>query len=171
MWDASVEYEYSVIMCSSPEYNTLCELTDVLRLAVKSNLTNLSGALLAKHLILPTDDSELRNQMHSEASRAARLVELIQMKVCEDPQQYYTFIQVLEDQGRQYYASILKKLREKFEGTRSSVWVYTIVRSWEITVKSEMGQAIILVPNVGFYMQSCKPMTVIFFFHMKLNFM
>ena len=102
-------------MCSSAEYDTLHELTDALRLALKSSLINLSGALLAKYLILPTDDNELRNQKHSEAERSARLVELIQMKVQEDPQQYYTFIGVLEAQGRQYYAAILEKLDRKLQ--------------------------------------------------------
>ena len=99
-------------MSSGSEYNTLIELTGDLRVAVQSDLTHLSGVLLAKYLISPDDDRYLRNQLHSEADRAAKLIELIQSRVHQNPQHYHTFIRVLQDGGCQAYADILHKLHQ-----------------------------------------------------------
>ena len=52
--------------------------------------------------------SELRNKMHAEADRAARLVELVQNKVLLDSQLYHTFVGIL----RSNY--ILRKLDQTY---------------------------------------------------------
>ena len=96
---------------SSAEYDTMITLTTDLQLATKSDLTFLSGALLGENLISSRNGSELRNVAHSEEDRAARLVELIQDKVKQNPQHYYTFISVLE-KNQDYYSDILKKLHK-----------------------------------------------------------
>ena len=98
-------------MCSTPEYKTLISLTAELRRAVQFDLVSLSDDLVAKHLISPNTASQLRNQTHSEAERAAELVGYIQNKVQQNPQHYHTFVQILENQDQEYYCDILNKLR------------------------------------------------------------
>lgn len=102
-------------MSTTPEYNTLISLTDELRLAVQPNLVSLSGSLMAKYLITPEKANQLRNQMHSEADRAANLVDIIRNKVLQNAQHYHTFVQVMESQGRKYYHDILNKLDEVYQ--------------------------------------------------------
>ena len=112
-------------MSSSSEYNTLIELTGDLRVAVRSHLTYLSGVLLAKHLISPDDDHYLRNQLHSEADRAAKLIELIQNRVQQNPKHYNKFICVLQDGACQVYADILHKLDQvlqRHQCNGNSMW-------------------------------------------------
>ena len=56
----------------------------------------------------------MRNKMHSEESRAARLVELIRDKVEQNPKSYHMFVNALEaDQLANQ--DILELLKEKFE--------------------------------------------------------
>ena len=107
-------------MSSSSEYNTLIELTGDLRVAVQSDLTHLSGVLLAKYLISPDDDRYLRNQLHSEADRTAKLIELIQNSVHQNPQHYHTFNRVLQDGACQVYADILRKLHQVLQRHQSN---------------------------------------------------
>ena len=92
------------------EYQTIISATSKLRTAVRGDLTSLSGCLLAKRLISTDNDSELRNTRTEIADRAARLVELIQQKVYLDPQNYTTFIEVLEDSCQ--YSDILRFLSQ-----------------------------------------------------------
>ena len=99
---------------NSSEYRTLVELTSQLRLAVKSDITSVSGELVSCGLISPDNDSELRNKMHSEADRAARLVELVQNKVLLDSQHYHTFIGILQSNWGKLYSDILQKLDQTY---------------------------------------------------------
>ena len=78
------------------EYNTLIKLTSELRLAVRSELISLTGALLASRLISLDNDIELRNTAHSEVERSARLVELVQNKVRQNPHHYHSFVGILQ---------------------------------------------------------------------------
>ena len=99
---------------STPEYLTLIFLTGELRGAVQNDLVPMCDNLVAKYLISPDIASQLRSPMHPKADRAANLIEIIQNKVQQNPQHYHTFIQVLENQGREYYHDILNRLREVY---------------------------------------------------------
>ena len=56
----------------------------------------------------------MRNGMHPEATRAAKLVELIRDKVEQNPKCYHTFIEVLE-QDQMTNQDILEQLKEKYD--------------------------------------------------------
>ena len=84
------------------EYSTLIDLTRELRLAVRPDLISLTGSLLAARLILLDNDIELRNTAHSEVERSARLVELVQNKVQQNPCHYHSFIGILQGNQDQY---------------------------------------------------------------------
>ena len=98
---------------NSPEYQTVLALVLDLRLAVKSHLTTLGGALLARGLISSDNESYLRNQMFTEAQRAARCVELVQDMIEQDASNFHRFIEVLESNKLQY-KTILSKLQETY---------------------------------------------------------
>lgn len=96
-------------MTNSSEYNTLISNTAELALAVRPNLISLSEAMQAARLISLDNASELRNVQHIEAQRAARLVELLLIKVQLNPQHFYTFLEVLQ-RDQDQYADILRKV-------------------------------------------------------------
>ena len=81
--------------------------------AVRGDLIELSGHLLAGGLISDNNCSELKNRNIEEADRAARLVELVRIKVELDPQNYFKFIRVLEKDSH-YYSDILRTLSDKY---------------------------------------------------------
>jgi hypothetical protein len=99
---------------NSAEYDTMINLTPDLRLAVKSNLTPLSGDLFAENLISSSSEEEMRNDVHSKEHRAAEVVKLVQDKVKQNPQHYDTFIRVLW-RDHDCYSDILQKLHEEFQ--------------------------------------------------------
>ena len=100
---------------NSAEYNTLIDLTVELRLAVSPHLLSLSGHLLAKRLISPDNEAELRNAVHSEAVRAAKLVGLVQNKVRQNSLHYHTFIGILKgDEGHHVFEDICQKLVDAY---------------------------------------------------------
>ena len=86
-------------MCHSEtaEYQTIIRCTPELKTAVESHLTNLSGHLLAKHLISPEQDVELRGNTHTKCDRAAILVQLVTVKVEQNSGNYSIFIKILEE--------------------------------------------------------------------------
>ena len=98
---------------NSPEYRTFMALTSDLNLAVRSNLISLGGALVACGLISPNDYDDLRNPMHSEATRAANLTALVSRKIQEASSNYHTFVSVLKQDYVQYN-HILSKLNHKY---------------------------------------------------------
>ena len=108
-----VQARSSVVRCimegNSTEYKALIALTTDLRLAVRSDLISLSGALLSSRLISTDNEAELRNTVHSEAERSARLVELVQNKVQQSAHHYHTFVGILCE-NQDHHADILKKL-------------------------------------------------------------
>lgn len=95
------------------EYNTLIKLTSELRLAVRSELISLTGALLASQLISLDNDIELRNTAHSEVERSARLVELVQNKVRQNPHHYHSFVGILQGNQDQY-RDMLQQLEDAY---------------------------------------------------------
>ena len=101
---------------NSAEYSTLLDLTVDLRLAVSSELISLSGALLAKRIISPNNDSELRNTVHSTAERSAKLVELVQNKVRQNSRHYHTFIGILEEHCK----DIIQKLEQTYSSYKET---------------------------------------------------
>ena len=113
----------------SPEYRTIIDLTRELRLAVGSDLISLSGALLSSGLISPDNDAELRNTVRSEPERSARLVELIQKKVLQNPRHYHTFVGILHGHQHQYYLDILQKLEQVHQEKKVSIVVLSNTRS------------------------------------------
>lgn len=100
------------------EYQTLILCTPKLRTAASSDLTRLSGCLLAKGLISRDNDSELRNRHTEVADRAARLVELVQQKVNLDTQNYTKFIEILKENQ---FDDILKILSDSEAFTQGNV--------------------------------------------------
>ena len=98
---------------NSPEFKTIIQCTPVLTTAVKDELTQLSGELLAEGLIADDNAANLRNQFIGAAERAAQLVGYVRNRVSLDTGNYHTFIGVLEKR-RNEHAGILRKLNEKF---------------------------------------------------------
>ena len=88
--------------------------TRALRTAVQPHLFALGASLVSEDLISTDNDSDLRNTMHSEPERAARLVEILQLKVKLESQNYHTFVRILDD-DRDIYKDILKTLSEKYQ--------------------------------------------------------
>ena len=107
-------------MADVPEYKTLIQCTPKLRLAVRGDLINLSGQLLAAGLISPDAFSELRNPMILQNERAAKLVQLITEKVQHNQSNYHTFIDTLS-RGSQIYSDVLRILNETYTGLQGSV--------------------------------------------------
>ena len=108
---------------NSPEYDTLIKSTPVLKLAVQDHLSLLSGHLLSRHLISTEQDSELRNEMHSEANRAASLVGMLLDKVKVNSSCYHTFIEVLEGCG-ELFIDIVKHLKDTHKSLTSGIYIY-----------------------------------------------
>lgn len=102
---------------NTAESRTLQSRTNELRLAVKHDLTGLGGALFSVGLITKGICEELGNAMHSEDTRASRLIGIIQDKVRENPRNYHTFIGVLEKQDLTQYGDILHMLQDTYKGT------------------------------------------------------
>ena len=103
---------------NSPEYETVIQCTSMLRTAVQDHLLTLSGHLLGRHLISPEQDGELRNERHSESSRAAGLVKMVQGRVKLSPKWYHTFIEVLERE-EDNFKDILKYLKDTYSSLTS----------------------------------------------------
>ena len=99
---------------NSAEYSTPIHLTSELRLAVRSEFISLTGSLLATTLISLDNDIELRNTVHSEVERSARLVELVQNKVRQNPRHYHSFIGILQGNQDQY-RDILQRLEQTYQ--------------------------------------------------------
>ena len=98
----------------SEEYRTMIDLTNQLRLAVRSELISLSGSLLASRLISPEGDAELRNTARSEVERSARLVEMVQNKVRQNPHHYHSFFGILQGNQDQH-RDILQRLEHTYQ--------------------------------------------------------
>ena len=98
----------------TPEYRTMVKCTRVLRTAVQTHLFSLGASLLSEELISTDNDSDIRNTMHSEPERAARLIEILQLQVKLEPQNFHTFLSVLNN-DRDIYKDILKTLKEKYQ--------------------------------------------------------
>ena len=98
----------------TPEYMTMVRCTRALRTAVQTQLFSLGASLLSAGMISTDNDSDIRNTMHSEPERAARLIEILQLKVELESQTFHTFLSIL-DKDRDIYKGILKMLREKYQ--------------------------------------------------------
>lgn len=98
---------------NSAEFSTLLDRTIDLRLAVNSELISLSGHLLATRIISLENESELRNTLLSTAERSAKLVELVQNKVRQNPRHYLTFIGILQG-NQKHYQDILQNLKHTY---------------------------------------------------------
>ena len=121
---------------NSAEYKTMIDLTSELRVAVRPELVSLTGSLLASRLISPHNDIELRNIVHSEVERSAKLVELVQNKVRQNPRHYHSFIGILQGNQDQY-GDILRKLentcqkQQQQDGMIKAVYSTSIGVIWE----------------------------------------
>ena len=98
---------------STVEYQTIVSCTTKLMAAVCSDLVRLSGCLLEKGLISQENASGLRNRNIEEADRAARLVDLVQLKVKLDSKNYIQFTSILKE-DEHHYSDILRILRETY---------------------------------------------------------
>ena len=104
---------YLMIIIDTTEYQTIRKCTPQLIIAFKHNLTELSGHLLSKGLISADQGSELRNQMHSESDRAAKLVDFVLNKVELAPECYSIFTEALEV-DKPTNDQVLKLLKETY---------------------------------------------------------
>ena len=95
----------------------MIDCTSELRLAVRPELISLTGSLLASRLISPDNDIELRDTAHSGEVRSARLVELVQNKVRQNPRHYHSFIGILHGNEDQY-GDILQQLEQAYQEQR-----------------------------------------------------
>lgn len=98
---------------NTPEYLTVQELVNDIKLAIKPNLLTLGGQLEASRLITTDNNARLRNLMFTEAQRAAQCVQFIQDRIEEDASNYTKFYEVLMKDKMQN-ESILKKLHETY---------------------------------------------------------
>ena len=96
---------------NSEEYRALIKANHKLAkaIALESNLTSLSLALVSNSLITVDQGDALRNEMHSKSDRAAKLVTLITGLVELDVDNYYAFLRILREEGSTY-VSILNDL-------------------------------------------------------------
>ena len=100
------------------EYQTIKKCTPQLKIATQHTLTKLSGHLLSRGLITADQDGELRNNMHSESDRAAKLISLILNKVELAPKYYSMFINALEE-DKLNNEIVLKLLEETYSSLTS----------------------------------------------------
>ena len=99
-------------MSNTPEYKTLIQCTQQLRRAVQSEITTLSGQLLAAGLITFDAETELRKASKSETERAARLVNTVTSRVQLNPRSYHSLIDILSRESR--FNDILQTLNETY---------------------------------------------------------
>ena len=98
---------------NTPEYRTMIQCTPHLEIAIKNQLTTLSGELLAVGLLSTDNAGALRNQTIDEADRAAKLVEFVANKVCLNTSDYLLFVEVLQKR-RTDNKSILPLLEQTY---------------------------------------------------------
>ena len=79
------------------EYQTIERCTSQLITAVQDDLTKLSSQLLSKGLITVNQSRQLRNKMHTEFDRAAKLVDFVLNKAELNSGCYHTFIECLKE--------------------------------------------------------------------------
>ena len=93
------------------EYKAIIKHTVELRTAVKNNITTLSGHLLCNQLITSENEEELRIISQSESDRAAKLVGFVQHRVELNPDNFCTFIKILEkdEKNYEYIINLLKE--------------------------------------------------------------
>ena len=98
---------------NSPEYRTIIQCTPDLTIALRGDLTKLSGELLAAGLIADDNAAALRNQFIGEAERAAQLMGFVRNRVSLDTSNYHSFIRVLEKRKADHI-DILQILDNKY---------------------------------------------------------
>ena len=79
------------------ELQTLLECNRELINAFSSDLTNVSGTLLARRFITEGTDSEMRIESHAKDFRASQLVEAIRKKIELAPNKFKEFLEVLQE--------------------------------------------------------------------------
>ena len=106
---------------SSSEFETLVRLTPDLQLAVKDDLPRLGSKLLSIGLI-PVDryNHIILNPYRPQHELAADLVQLVQEKVQQNPQNYHIFITILEE-DLTLYGDILERLQKIYNGISTGV--------------------------------------------------
>jgi hypothetical protein len=85
------------------EYRTLIRRTADLELGVKMHLITLGAELVSKELITPEQYEETRNRLKPLDERAANLIYFVQVKVRQDPEYFYVFVDILEDINKYVY--------------------------------------------------------------------
>ena len=102
----------------TPECQTIVATTENLRLALQHDLVSIGSALVGRGVISTEQYARLRNRMHSEADRAADLIQWIQEKIQgSEIQIYHTFLEVLQWYPLQYshIVSILQQTYAQFQ--------------------------------------------------------
>ena len=99
---------------NTSEYKTLVTHTEELKVAIQSDLVSIIAALSAKNLINAASLSD-----GTELERAAKLVNLIQNEVTQNPKKNYeAFVDTLK--ARPHYSDIVNKLEKTFSQYNST---------------------------------------------------
>ena len=106
-------------LTDTAEYQTIIKCTPQLKTAVRDNLIELSGHLLANRLITVDQCDELNNEKNQKSERAAKLVTFVVNKVELNSGYYHTFIECLEE-DEQNNRSILEHLKETYTHNHNS---------------------------------------------------
>ena len=97
-------------MSNPKECDILRKATPQLESAIRETITPLCAKLLARGLIDRDQRIKLRNAARDKVERAADLVDIIAGKVEQDPKNFYTFIEVLQESG-DTYAEVLQRMK------------------------------------------------------------
>lgn len=96
------------------EYLTIEACTADIELAVRNNLTPLSGKLIACGLIDGAQSRQLTNRMLDETDRAHQLVQFVQAKVAGNKKHYSSFVKDVLGANRAHYRDIIEYLETKY---------------------------------------------------------
>ena len=95
----------------SPEYKTLQRVGPRLKNAIQHDIDDLSLQLHSCGMITDDNYEEFTNRMISTHQRASSLLRVVQSRVGQNPLNYATFVNILENkQPRGYYRSIISEL-------------------------------------------------------------
>ena len=104
------------------EYLTIQHCTVNIQIAVKNDLTNISGRLFQCGLINATQSEKLTNQNRDVAERAKLVVDFILDKVSLNKENYSKFINEVLGADRTHYRDIIKCIEKEYgKYTHSSV--------------------------------------------------
>ena len=101
-------------------YQTILRCGAKIKLAVQSNLTDISDLMVGKRLITVDNGGELRNRNHSEADRASRFLQLLLSSVKGDEGNYRVFVDKILGANYYFYHGTIAHLNSEFDKIKGS---------------------------------------------------